>query len=102
MTHDTSKDPRLLVARRACALLKKAIHQKMGVRLPVGRERLDQWTATVSGIDGCIGLQEVVAIGDTDATMLRADDACGNRTLQSKRLSQRQDPVSNLHSITVA
>lgn len=47
MTHDTSKDPRLLVAQRACALLKKTLHQKLGVRLSVGRERLDEWAATV-------------------------------------------------------
>jgi predicted RNA-binding protein with EMAP domain len=46
MTHDTSKDPRLLVAQRACVLLKKTIHQKLGVRLPVGRERLDAWIAS--------------------------------------------------------
>lgn len=46
MTHDTSKDPRLLVAQRACALLKKTIHQKLGVRLPVGREKLDAWIAS--------------------------------------------------------
>jgi predicted RNA-binding protein with EMAP domain len=46
MTHDTSKDPRLLVAQRACHLLKKTIHQKLGVRLPVGREKLDAWASS--------------------------------------------------------
>jgi len=45
MTHDTAKDPRLLVAQRACALLRKAVHQKMGMRPPVGREKLEAWAA---------------------------------------------------------
>lgn len=40
MTHDTSKDPRLLVAQRACAVLKKSIHQKSRVRAALSKEKL--------------------------------------------------------------
>jgi predicted RNA-binding protein with EMAP domain len=40
VTHDTSKDPRLLVARRACALLHKTLQQKTGVPNPTPKEKL--------------------------------------------------------------
>jgi predicted RNA-binding protein with EMAP domain len=40
MTHDTSKDPRILVAHLACGKLQRAAQQKSGVRLSVGKEKL--------------------------------------------------------------
>lgn len=40
MTHDTSKDPRILVAQRACALLRQSLQQKTHVKLSVGKEKL--------------------------------------------------------------
>jgi predicted RNA-binding protein with EMAP domain len=40
VTHDTTKDPRLLVAQRACALLKKSVQQKSRVRASVPKEKL--------------------------------------------------------------
>jgi len=40
MTHDTSKDPRILVAHHACARLQRAAQQKSGVKLSVSKEKL--------------------------------------------------------------
>jgi predicted RNA-binding protein with EMAP domain len=40
MTHDTSKDPRILVAHHACQRLQRAAQQKSGVKLSVPKEKL--------------------------------------------------------------
>lgn len=42
MTHDTTKDPRIIVAHLACTLLKRCVKQKPGVLLGVSRERLSE------------------------------------------------------------
>jgi len=42
MTHDTTKDPRILAAQLACALLKKSVKQKTAVQLKVSRDRLNE------------------------------------------------------------
>lgn len=42
MTHDTTKDPRILAAQLACALLKKSVKQKTAVQLKVSRDRLSE------------------------------------------------------------
>lgn len=40
MAHDTSKDPRLLVAHKACQLLARCVQQKSGTKLPTPKEKL--------------------------------------------------------------
>lgn len=40
MAYDTTKDPRILVANLACALLKKSVKQKPVVQLKISRDRL--------------------------------------------------------------
>jgi predicted RNA-binding protein with EMAP domain len=40
MAHDTTKDPRIIVANLACALLKKSVKLKPVVQLKISRERL--------------------------------------------------------------
>jgi predicted RNA-binding protein with EMAP domain len=40
MAHDTSKDPRILVAHHACQRLQRAAQQKSGVKLSVSKEKL--------------------------------------------------------------
>jgi predicted RNA-binding protein with EMAP domain len=40
MTHDTTKDPRILTAQLACAVLKNCVKQKSKVSLPLGKDRL--------------------------------------------------------------
>ena len=40
MTHDTSKDPRIITAHLACVILKKSVKQKPEVPLRVTRDRL--------------------------------------------------------------
>lgn len=42
MTHDTTKDPRILAAQLACALLKKSVKQKTAVQVKVSRDRLNE------------------------------------------------------------
>lgn len=41
MTHDTTKDPRILAAQLACGLLKRSVKQKTAVQLKVSRDRLN-------------------------------------------------------------
>lgn len=45
MTHDTSKDPRILVAQRACTLLKHVLQQRSGVKLLASRDRMTEMAA---------------------------------------------------------
>ena len=45
MTHDTTKDPRILVAQLACSLLKKCVKQKPGIQLGIAREKLTERAA---------------------------------------------------------
>lgn len=40
MAHDTTKDPRIIVANLACALLKKSVKLKPVVQLKISRDRL--------------------------------------------------------------
>ncbi len=47
MTHDTTRDPRLLVAQRACALLKKHTRLKLGVPLKPSKEEFARLTSAV-------------------------------------------------------
>ncbi len=42
MTHDTTKDPRIIVAHLACILLKKCVKQKPVVPLSISRDRLSE------------------------------------------------------------
>lgn len=41
MTNDTTKDPRILAAQLACAMLKKCVKQKPAVQVKIARERLN-------------------------------------------------------------
>jgi predicted RNA-binding protein with EMAP domain len=45
VAHDTTQDPRILVAHLACSVLKKCVKQKPKVSLPVGRGRLSELAA---------------------------------------------------------
>jgi predicted RNA-binding protein with EMAP domain len=45
MTYDTSTDPRLLVARRACAVIRKGLQQKTAARPSVSKERVTELAA---------------------------------------------------------
>lgn len=40
MSHDSSKDPRILVAQRACTLLRQSLQQKTHVKLETAKEKL--------------------------------------------------------------
>ena len=40
MSYDTSADPRILVAQRACAVLKSAVKQKSGAAVKISRDRV--------------------------------------------------------------
>jgi predicted RNA-binding protein with EMAP domain len=51
MTHDSSKDPRILVAHRACALLKQTLQQKSRVKLHASRDRVVEMAA---GLDSSV------------------------------------------------
>jgi predicted RNA-binding protein with EMAP domain len=46
MTHDTTKDPRLIVANMACAMLKKNVKQKTAVQVKISRDRLVELAST--------------------------------------------------------
>jgi predicted RNA-binding protein with EMAP domain len=45
MTYDTTKDPRIIVANLACALLKKCVKQKPVAPLKISRDKLSQLAA---------------------------------------------------------
>jgi predicted RNA-binding protein with EMAP domain len=42
MTNDTTKDPRILAAQLACAVLKKCVKQKPAVQVKIAREKLNE------------------------------------------------------------
>jgi predicted RNA-binding protein with EMAP domain len=46
VNHDTAKDPRILVAHRACVVLQQSLQQKTHVKLSVGKEKLNQMAAS--------------------------------------------------------
>ena len=61
-----------------------------------------QRSATVAGIDGGIGLDEIFAVGNAQSASFRANDAGRDRAFQSERLTQGQYPIADLRGIAVA
>ena len=53
--------------------------------------------AAVAGIDGRVGLDEILAIGNAQAAALGADDARGHGAFQSEGLPEGQDPIADFH-----
>jgi predicted RNA-binding protein with EMAP domain len=51
MAHDTTKDPRIIVANLACALLKKSVKLKPVVQLKISRDRL---TASAAACESAV------------------------------------------------
>ena len=58
---------------------------------------IHQRPAAVAGIDGRVGLDEVLAIGNAQAAALGADDARRHRAFQSEGLPEGQDPIADFH-----
>ena len=58
-------------------------------------------TAGVAGIDGGVGLQKVVERTLVELPRLGADDAGGDRGLQTERRAHREDPVADLDPVGV-
>src|ERR1700719_2616989 len=64
---------------------------------------IHQRHAGISRIDGGVGLQESLELLAHIATILGADNSGRNAALQeSKRIANRQGPISNLNSVGVA
>jgi predicted RNA-binding protein with EMAP domain len=70
MSHDTAKDPRILVAQRACALLRQSLQQKSHVKLAVGKEKLLEMASSVESAVMTVmySYQEPDALASADAT----------------------------------
>ena len=57
-----------------------------------------QRPAGISGIDGGVGLNEVLIVGNTHvASTLGAHDTDGNRGIESERIANRDNPFSDAH-----
>jgi predicted RNA-binding protein with EMAP domain len=87
MTHDTSNDPRILVARRACALLKKSVQQKSGVKQSVPKEKLAEMASTA---DSAV---MSLMYSYQDPAALASSDAMVQLTGTTKKLNDALAPV---------
>ena len=63
---------------------------------------VEQWAAAVAGINGCICLNEVVIWSGTDYSPFGADDAGGHCLLQPERITNGDDPFSDLNFVRIA
>jgi len=66
---------------------------------------VEQRAAGVAGIDGCIGLDEVLKLAAgtrLNGAVLGRDDACGYRLVKRKRTANGLDPVANIGCVGVA
>ncbi len=61
-----------------------------------------QRTAAVAGVDRGIGLDEALALVESDSAPLGADDSRGHGAFQSERIAQGQHPIADFHFIAVA
>jgi len=70
MSHDTAKDPRILVAQRASALLRQSLQQKSHVKLAMGKEKLLELASTVESAVMTLmySYQEPAELASADAT----------------------------------
>ena len=64
--------------------------------------QVDQRSTAVTRIDGGIGLQVILALGDADSARLGRDDADRHRFLESERRSDCQHPITNLQGVAIA
>ena len=63
---------------------------------------IHQRAAAVAGIDGRVGLDEILAVGDADAASLGADDAGRDGAFQSEGLAEGQHPIADFDLVAVA
>ncbi len=72
---------------------------------------IDQRAAGVAGVDGGVGLDELLELAWRDAVcgsavvdraVLRGDDAGRDRLRQAERAADRQHPVADLRAVGVA
>jgi hypothetical protein len=64
--------------------------------------QIHQRAAAVAGIDGGVGLQEVLAIGELSGPPLAADDPLRDGHVETERAAECQHPVADLHRPAVA
>src|SRR4026209_836237 len=57
---------------------------------------VDQWSAAIARIDRSIGLNEVVVGTGANDAAFGADDAGGDRMLQTERITDRHHPIANV------
>ena len=56
---------------------------------------IEQRTAGVAFVDGCIGLQEIIVGAGVDVALLGRDDADGDRAAEAERIADGHDPVAD-------
>ncbi len=84
----------VVVARGSCDLRVDANHFSAHVH---------KWTTAVSAIDGGIGLQKALKVcEERSLAFLLGNDAGGDGLIETKRRTDRQNPVTNLGGIGVA
>src|SRR5262249_36758369 len=91
--------------REANALIAAAASDNCGVDADNLTSQVNQGTAGVARIDGCIGLQEAVELGTRAAdaaAILRAIYACGYGRVKSEGAADGEHPVADVHAIGVA
>ena len=97
--YDTSKDPRMLVAQFACAMLKKCVKQKPGVQLGVSRGTLDSLASacesSVMALTYMYQAPEALAASDT---MSSIEDATRSLTDAYERMISKKDDRSMLRA----
>ena len=63
---------------------------------------VDEGPAAIAGIDGCVGLDELLVPHHADTAILGADDARGHGVLKTKRLAECEHPIADLHLVAIA
>src|SRR5262249_10617854 len=64
--------------------------------------QVEQWPAAVAGVDGCIGLDEIVVGAGTDDSSFAAYDPLRHGFFQSEWAPDRYDPAADLEVIRIA
>ena len=89
--------------RKSNAVRAAAAREDRGVDADEPAVHVDQGAAGIAGIDGRVGLDEELIVGDADlGAGQRRDDAAGHRLADAERIADGEHQIAHLEAVGVA
>ena len=80
-----------------------ALGEDRGVDADQPPVHVDQRAARIAGIDGGVGLDEELVVGDADLRAReRRDDAAGHRLADAERIADGEHEIADLETVRIA